>query len=309
MWRPCLPTVKYFCQEIYGLMIEIHERLSEFSYGYGVTKEVESAVRAIGIKTVPFLPSLVQEKKIACDVKLDGPGKLILLQFKLGQQLRRFVRPKGTTRLPSVERPFWRFKLDTAEPEGQYETLLRAEIEGADAYYVAPRFVDWSEYLEYFEANSVVENSILLRPSEIRNALVAAGVPDGPHKVLYDGYKMNVCSEPLEIRGASFRDLVESATSSSEAHLTGLLGRVFSGLSHRSQVRRPRETMEQEEDEKPFDVVSHRRFDANERRLQRLAVLRERSATEGDAFAAAVGVEMWSLGIQTILVGKARNGS
>jgi hypothetical protein len=106
-------------------MIDLHERLSEFSYSYGVTREVERSLAEVGIKTVPFLPSLIHEAELGFDVAFNRPGVALLLQFKLGQSLERFRRTNTCTTVPTLERPFWRFLLNTAEPDGQYETLLR----------------------------------------------------------------------------------------------------------------------------------------------------------------------------------------
>ena|SRR5437879_1533597 len=55
-------------------MIDLHERLSEFSYGYGVTRDVEQLLASVGIRTVPFLPSLLQEKQIGFDVGFGERG-------------------------------------------------------------------------------------------------------------------------------------------------------------------------------------------------------------------------------------------
>jgi hypothetical protein len=55
-------------------MLDLHERLSEFSYGYGVTREFESALTAKGIRAVPFLPSLLHEAKVGFDVAWKKTG-------------------------------------------------------------------------------------------------------------------------------------------------------------------------------------------------------------------------------------------
>lgn len=104
-------------------MIELHERLSEFSYGYGVTREAEIPLEQTGIRAVPFLPSLIQEKKLGFDVKFDRPGTALMLQFKLGQSLSRFHNSSPVSPRPILDRPFWRFSINTAEPDGQFETL------------------------------------------------------------------------------------------------------------------------------------------------------------------------------------------
>ena len=49
-------------------MINLHEKLSEFSYGYGVTREVENLLSRAGCHVTPFLPSLVHEAELGFDV-------------------------------------------------------------------------------------------------------------------------------------------------------------------------------------------------------------------------------------------------
>lgn len=39
-------------------MINLHERLSEFSSGFGVTREVQSLLEGIGLRPTPVMPNL-----------------------------------------------------------------------------------------------------------------------------------------------------------------------------------------------------------------------------------------------------------
>lgn len=88
-------------------MINLHERLSEFSYGYGVTREVERRLAAAGLRATPFLPSLLHEASVGFDVAFSGPGQVVMLQFKLGQELSRFRRLHPGETIPLLQRPFW----------------------------------------------------------------------------------------------------------------------------------------------------------------------------------------------------------
>ena len=82
--------------------IDLHERLSEFSYGYGVTREVERLLRSVGLRPTPFLPSLLEEAKLGFDVAFKRPGAALLLQFKLGEALQRFVRADKSKPAPAL---------------------------------------------------------------------------------------------------------------------------------------------------------------------------------------------------------------
>jgi hypothetical protein len=48
-------------------MIDLHERLSEFSYGYGVTREAENLLGS-GYPYRAFSPSLLDEAELGFDV-------------------------------------------------------------------------------------------------------------------------------------------------------------------------------------------------------------------------------------------------
>lgn len=291
-------------------MIELHERLSEFSYGYGVTREVERTLNKIGVRTVPFMPSLLQEKEIGFDVGFGGRGVPLLLQFKLGQSLQRFVRQNKSIVAPTLSRPFWRFSVDTAELDGQFETLLKAETDGAEVYYVAPRFTDWPQYVRFFEEEEVLDNSVLVTPSTIRDALDSAGSPDGKHRVVYDGLLVHVCSEPvriLEIRPDEVARRVQSRVSQSHLPLGTLLQRVYGGLDDRSSVRRASPSFTEEVDGNPptigtapLDERTPPPLTRSERSM-RLERMRRHARSELDALTAALGAEMWGLGIQLLL--------
>ncbi len=285
-------------------MIELHERLSEFSYGYGVTREAEMLLKQTGIRAVPFLPSLIQEKKLGFDVAFDRPGAALMLQFKLGQSLTRYRRTSPGAAKPVLDRPFWRFSINTAEPEGQFETLLKAENDGAEVYYAAPRFSDWSHYAGFFERQKVLDNSVLIRPSEIRTALNAQGAPDGFHRIVYDGHRVHVCSEPRQIRETDGDDAaakVALLVRERKEPVGKVLERLLSGLDERASVRREQAIGSSKPS--PGDQVGYRATSEFNRiqRNRRLVNFQKISESRDEAVAATVGVELWTLGIQLIL--------
>ena len=293
-------------------MIELHERLSEFSYGYGVTREVERLLLGLGIRTVPFQPSLLQEKQLAFDAAFDKPGVPLLLQFKLGQSLSRFVRSDTSAPAPYLARPFFRFAVNTVETDGQFETLLKAEADGAEVYYVAPRFADWPHYVQFYEEEVVLENSVLVRPSEIRRALDATGAPDGRHRVVYDRARVHVCSKPVqidEVRPTLLGGRIAMRARDKKFTLGTEIARLYAGLEDRASIRRDRleappqadsnddhlQSVAPEFDRRQPWAMTHRQ------RVHRLTQIRERSRSEEDAIAAALGLELWGLGIQLLL--------
>jgi len=295
-------------------MIDLHERLSEYSYGYGVTREVERLLAGVGVRTVPFLPNLIQEKKVGFDVGFSDGGVALLLQFKLGQSLTRFVRSDVSQPAPALERPFFRFFIDTGGIDGQYETLLKAQMDGADVYYVAPRFDDWTHYIRLFEEETVLEHSVMVTPHEIRDALVSNGSADGPHRIVYDETAVHVCSKPKEIRDVrpgKLADTIINRVRAERETLGETIRRVYAGLENRAAIRRELLTNTHDPQTKggndfrvhavpALEERSPLRLTSAER-SRRLAQLRTRSKSEEDAIAAALGLEFWGLGIQLLL--------
>ena len=113
-------------------MFALNERLSEYAYGFGATTEALAHLRSVGVQAAPFLPNLVHENEVAFDVSFNAPGAMLMLQFKLGHQLTRFVRKPATQTPPEVARPFWRFEVDVDQQ--QFIRLRSWETLGADVY-------------------------------------------------------------------------------------------------------------------------------------------------------------------------------
>jgi len=279
--------------------VELHERLSEFSYGYGITRETQALLQSTGLRVTPFLPSLLHEAEIGCDVFFHRAGTPLMLQFKLGQELARFRRDHANQAIPNLARPFWRFFVDTLEPDGQYDLLLKAEQNGAEVYYVAPKFSSWDSYAKAFESEAVLERSLLLSPTQIERALTAQPSPAGYHKVLYDDTAAHVCSDPVElipVRASDFPHAFEARVRGSETRIEVALQNVLEGLD----VERSIEISESS----GIDFGSRRATiqRLREARQLRLSDIRARARSQQDATFAALGMEAWSLGAQLIAV-------
>lgn len=295
--------------------VDLHQRLSEYSYGYGVTREVELLLDSVGLRATPFLPNLIDEGSLGFDVGFERLGVPILLQFKLGQALQRFVRSDPTVPPPVLDKPFWRFQIDTAEVSGQYDLLRKAEHSGAEVYYVAPRFSDWSEYAQAFEHGNVLGQSLLISPSEIDNKLMMNGIPDGPHRIVYDTSRVYVCSKPIQAKEAelsidaqSLRSKIIKNKRTMESALKELL-RSFN--SHRDIRTYAHEDEKQEMHHDEYvawrSFSEKRELPLNPQQIAlarkiRLANFREKSKSEADAVFATLGVESWSFGSQLVAV-------
>lgn len=249
-------------------MLDLHEVLSEFSYGYGVTREVEKYLRSVGLHVTPFFPNLVQEASLGFDVGFRRPGRPLLLQFKLGEEMKRLRGPS----IPLLARPFWRFSVDTSNH--QFRNLYVRERHGAEVYYVAPRFSEWEKYEEVFLAAAVLEQSLLIKPSTIRRSVLAAGGKSGYHRVIYDANSNYVCSEPRKVQTPTPREMAEKLLFIIREKPIAL-GTVVSRVSALPRERR--------------------------RATPRRAVL-DKYQSEADRNAVMLGLDTWSQGIQLIFV-------
>jgi hypothetical protein len=273
--------------EIWVAMFDLHERLSEFSYGYGVTREFEVAFKRKGIRAVPFLPSLLQEAKVGFDVAWNKPGAPLMVQFKLGLQLQRFRTRAGGGIPQPLDRPFWRFNVDTASTGGQFMTLLGAERKGAEVYYAAPRFSTWSDYVTAFQDKKILERSLLIRPSVINRGAQRVRHPSGIHLVVYDETNRYVCSDPVRIESQTLEEVV--------SHLTE---RLATGESLQSIVSRLFHAEIGPETPQPSVAQELRaRRTIRDDFLERV---RARAASEDDAIAITIAAEAWAKGTLTI---------
>ena len=284
-----------YAPEVAQVPVDLHNRLSEFSYGYGVTREVEGQLAAVGLRPTPFLPSLLHEAILGFDVKFDRPGAALLLQFKLGEALQRFRRDDISKPPPPLEKPFWRFTIDIAEQDGQFDLLLKAEQARAEVYYVAPRFTTWDTYVTEFQSERVLYESLLLRPSEIEEKLADQGVADGWHRVVYDQSTVFVFSEPIPLHEQNAGDIARMIRVKIDEHRERadvVMKEIQAGLNRIREIRRPTRAPE----------FSPSRDQIVAGRGHRLEALRARAATEADAIFAAVGLELWAIGAQLIAV-------
>lgn len=298
--------------------VDLHQRLSEYSYGYGVTREVGMLLESVGLNAIPYLPNLIDEAGLGFDVGFERPGLPLLLQFKLGEALQRFVRSDPAQPKPILNSPFWRFRIDTAEVNGQYDLLLKADQGGAEVYYVAPRFSDWPAYVMAFERGEILEHSLILKPSEIDMAMTRQSMSDGLHRVVYDKVNVYVCSEPAQVQETSllsFAERLKSIIISRKQPLGDALKVVHESLSKNRELRMPipveADSMPYMDDSKAsITVKPSLMFSESAQNLsphgismerqRRLGLLRENTKSEAEALFAAIGTEAWATGSQLI---------
>jgi hypothetical protein len=290
--------------------VDLHQRLSEFSYGYGVTREVERQLESVGLKVTPFLPSLLQEAKLGFDVAFDRPGIALLLQFKLGEVLQRFRSTAAFTAPAALSRPFWRFNVETSEQGGQYDLLLKSQRAGAEVYYVAPRFANWDTYVLAFQNGKVLEESVLVSPAEIDQKLASQGAADGWHRIVYDNANLFACSDPIrldEVKALNLPSTVRVQLEQRKQRMDFALKELYSSLGTVRAIR----TENVSEADIIHDVatrlailgeISPTPEQTLASRNHRLEIFRAKAVDEASAIFATVGVEAWAIGAQLIAV-------
>ena len=204
-----------------------------------------------------------------------------------------------------LQQPFWRFHIDTAEPDGQFEILLKAEQDGAGVFYIAPKFHDWNFYLGAFEHKQVLSTSLILSPVEIRRVLVDNGVPDGDHKIVYDGNRAYLCSEPLALNSSSASEVagaLRADVESRELPIANVLENIFNGFDDRADLRRPHGTEVKDDPERRIYAIASEDGRQPELRRGRLNRMIASGRSREEAIALAVGAEAWSAGAQLIFI-------
>ncbi|WP_336743851.1 hypothetical protein [Aureimonas altamirensis] len=258
-------------------MIDLQERLSEFSYGFGATRETLVLMNSVGLSPTPFLPNLLHEKDIGFDVGFKDKGSIVILQFKLGHLLARFKRSSPSQSIPALDRPFWRFNIDTAAH--QFLRLAEFEAAGAEVYYVAPKLSTWKQFEHAFQAAKVLERSVLIKPSEIAAGVSSHGHSAGPHRIVYDQTRKYVCSEPSKLPGHRPEEFV--------AEVAAKVRESGTSLEHSIEM-----LYERARD----DRVTGALVDTRE------LLIFERAKDRVSGMAAVIGLEAWSQGAQVLFV-------
>jgi hypothetical protein len=180
----------------------VRPRISEFSYGFALTRElIDKKWNGLQLTAAPFLPSLIAEGQQGggFDVSLQSVNALVFLQFKVSHYMTR-TTAKGV-RTGHLSVPHYRFDVHAPRSSDQHRLLLELEQQVAIlpriVRYVAPAFYTEGQFDAAFFANEVSDRSVFVAPSQIvlpddREHSVGFPSPAGPTVVL---------SEPRVIDG------------------------------------------------------------------------------------------------------------
>lgn len=175
--------------------------MSEFSYGYAYTSELVPSLGS-SVIAAPEFPSLQQEGKPGggYDVKIDH-GYPLFLQFKLSHHLAR----TNSKEYPLMGGAYYRWHMHARRHSSQHDLLLDLESKGNEVFYVAPAFHQTAELNAHYLAGSVVNTSVVFRPSDI-----GALPDDEEHYVVFNDRPLAYrCSDdPVEVKCRMMKDWI-----------------------------------------------------------------------------------------------------
>ena len=103
-------------------------RISEFSYGFALTRElIDKKWNGLQLTAAPFLPSLIAEGREGggFDLHLKSVNALVFLQFKVSHYMTRGTAKGVSTGHLSV--PYYRFDIHAPRSSDQHRLLLQLE--------------------------------------------------------------------------------------------------------------------------------------------------------------------------------------
>lgn len=140
------------------------DAFSEFSYGFALTNEL---IATIPVLSAPTFPSLREEGRSAgYDVRLDRPGKVLFIQFKLSYRLQGDATVEFEE--GRFQSPFYRMSIRSRTVSSQHDLLTKLEEKNRNCvYYMAPAFHLQSDLNKHFTNRTVASNSRRVKPSFI----------------------------------------------------------------------------------------------------------------------------------------------
>lgn len=121
-------------------------------------------------KALPIFPSLQEEgaEGGGYDVKIDRPGKPLMIQFKVPEVIVRSTsKLPGTFQRPNHNLPYYRMHLRPYRHSEQHRLLMEHEDSGNLVYYACPRFHTYQDLNNYYLSNELWVRSLIVHPSEI----------------------------------------------------------------------------------------------------------------------------------------------
>lgn len=140
----------------------VDPEFSEFQFGYGLTRELDSGAWPLAPTGVPFFPTQRQEDDLGFDMGVSAGVWTLFIQFKRAKKLTR----SNAREWSSYHGEYFRFPVEVSDDPGdpdQHGTLVDLGQRFPHTYYVAPAFIDWQDYERYARRETINQHAVFLR--------------------------------------------------------------------------------------------------------------------------------------------------
>lgn len=141
---------------------------SEFQFAYSVTRELECRRFGISLFGLPWFPTQNVEANVGYDVRFPNGGiSPLCLQYKRSKRLDDARARKEEWDV--YQGTYYRFGIRTANKTGsksrdqQHEILVDLANDCPHTYYVAPEFIDLSQYARLAQIDQVTNSAVFIQ--------------------------------------------------------------------------------------------------------------------------------------------------
>ena len=187
--------------------------ISEFSYAYAFTEDLRRLEFPFATSFPFFLPQAL-EAKFGFDLMITLESENwdpYFFQFKIPDRMVRDNAFEKSIFKANVSVPYYRMKLYRKASYRQQNALASLEYQLPNTvFYATPEFHEVYDLSKYLFQNTVIKNSALFSPLDIRNAKNLSSTAN--HTIAYEaksrvGY---LCSDPEEIKNYDFKEVLHN---------------------------------------------------------------------------------------------------
>ena len=213
----------------------VSTEFSEFSYGFAVVTELIGML-GNGVRA-PTFPSLNEEGKLGFDVAVPDTayGIPLFVQFKRPD----WLVSSRAGEYDNFGGQYFRFPLRSGRFGGIDQHQLLLDLEGrfpGQVLYMAGRFGTAAELSRAFDLGSVIEESLVIRPSDVGQ------LDDELHKVAYSHDPTQdflICSDPKRLRKPEDGLLLGGALRGERRSIRSIEDRLEQFLASKAGGKRP----------------------------------------------------------------------
>ena len=186
--------------------------ISEFSYAYAFTEDLRRSEFPFATSFPFFLPQLF-EAKYGFDMMITLESENwdpYFFQFKIPDLMVRNNASEISKFRAGVSVPYYRMKLYRKASYRQQNALADLESQlPRTVFYATPEFHEAYDLCKYLHLGTVIQNSALFSPLDIRNAKNLSSNVN--HTIAYEPQSLvgYLCSKPEEIKNYAFKEVLK----------------------------------------------------------------------------------------------------